>query len=306
MNRRSLQLSVLIALTIFIFAPAAASGHIATKGTAIDSGEKVQAASSMEYEFPPAPQERTRDACERISRFCDWLTTRGALVEKDSEEESDTATTTSTTDSNELEIAHVEAIRADEDEDEDEGSDDAESSNEESNASSSNGTQNRSVVGWQSATIGSFQQQTSPDPVKLEVPSLSISADVTGVGIGANREMVVPDDYNTVGWYRYGPRPGDEGSSVIAGHLDDAFGRSVFFDLQYIDIGEYVHITMDDGEVRSFQVTATVSYDSQNLPREIFTREGRPQLALLTCGGKWDSSAGRYTETVVVFGMPVD
>ncbi len=173
--------------------------------------------------------------------------------------------------------------------------------------SSSANQQNRSVVGWQSASVSALQNEEYPDPVSLEIPSLSISADISGVSIDQNRAMEVPDDFNTVGWYRHGPSPGQDGSSVIAGHLDDYNGRSVFFDLQYIELDATITVGYDDGSRQEFRVTNKDAYDSGNLPTDrLFRREGVPVLSLLTCGGTWDSSRGRYSETVVVYAIPVE
>ena len=173
------------------------------------------------------------------------------------------------------------------------------------NGQASNG-ESKSAVGWQSASINALNQERSATPVALNVPSLSITADVAGVGIASDKSMQVPDDYNTVGWYRHGPAPGENGSSVIAGHLDDSRGRSVFYDLQDIETGEVVEIEFDDGTRSTFKVTDKRSYDAGNIPADrIFSRDGDPRLALITCGGRWDSSAGRYTETVVVYAEPV-
>lgn len=296
MNRRNLQLSILCGLLIALMIPVSIASSQALEsrvssgdwtrsvGTTLQSEtgsyDATRTASSMEYEFPAPPPERERTDCERISRFCDWLAHYGALIENDDE-----------TDDSSSPVVPDDVADGDDE--------------TTANGSPESTGENRSIVGWQSASVSTIQANTSPDPATLQIPSLSISANVSDVGIDQNREMEVPNDFNTVGWYRYGPRPGDNGSSVFAGHLDDAQGRSVFFDLQYVEIGAEISIAMEDNSVRDFVVTAKVAYDSQNLPAEIFTREGKPQLALLTCGGDWDSSAGRYTETVVVFAAPV-
>jgi sortase (surface protein transpeptidase) len=169
-----------------------------------------------------------------------------------------------------------------------------------------NAGQNRSVVGWSSASISSANTSKHPDPIMLDVPSLGISAEIKGVGTDSNRAMEVPDDFNTVGWYRYGPSPGEPGNSVIAGHLDDHRGRSVFFDLQYVEVGSKISVTYEDGSDQEFRVSEKRAYDAGNLPStRLFNRDGNPALALITCGGSWDSSAGRYSETVVVYAEPV-
>jgi sortase A len=161
-------------------------------------------------------------------------------------------------------------------------------------------------VTWSSGSISELAATARVEPTGLEVPSLGIEARVAGVGVDSDRKMEVPDDFNTVGWYRYGPTPGSAGNTVIAGHLDDARGRSVFFDLQNVEIGADVIVRLENGDAARFRVREKVSYDAGNLPSgEIFSREGDPALALITCSGTWDRSNGRYSETMIVYADPV-
>ena len=44
-----------------------------------------------------------------------------------------------------------------------------------------------------------------------------VGAAVVPVGLAPNRQMEVPAAAD-VGWYRLGPRPGDNGSAVLAAH----------------------------------------------------------------------------------------
>src|SRR3989344_1071244 len=60
---------------------------------------------------------------------------------------------------------------------------------------------------------------TSSLPVRLQIPKLSIDADVQRVGIGKKGNMAVPTNYSDVGWYRYGTVPGQLGSAVVDGHI---------------------------------------------------------------------------------------
>ena len=227
--------------------------------------------SSPETETSNQPPSRDLFTCARASRLCEWYANRSDKGQN-SNEDSDSGPVASDRDRNE----------------------------------SSGSQENRSVVGWQSASISSLQSEQYPDPKSLDIPSLSISADISGVGIDLNREMQVPDEFNTVGWYRHGPSPGQDGSSVIAGHLDDYSGRSVFYDLQYIELDAIITVGFEDGSSKEFRVTNKDSYDAGNLPSDsLFRRDGVPVLSLLTCGGSWDSSLGRYSETVVVYAVPV-
>src|SRR5688572_8435793 len=61
----------------------------------------------------------------------------------------------------------------------------------------------------------------APPPTRLEIPSLGIDAAVQEVGITKKGTMGVPRGYDEAGWYKYGAAPGELGSAVLAGHLDN-------------------------------------------------------------------------------------
>ena len=52
-------------------------------------------------------------------------------------------------------------------------------------------------------------------------PPWGVDAAVDPVGVEPDGQMTLPADVDRVGWYRFGPAPGDDGSAVIAGHVDD-------------------------------------------------------------------------------------
>ena len=59
-------------------------------------------------------------------------------------------------------------------------------------------------------------------PATLTIPSLSVEASVKPVDV-VGGELQVPEDPQTVGWWRSSAAPGAEGgSTVIDGHIDSA------------------------------------------------------------------------------------
>lgn len=164
---------------------------------------------------------------------------------------------------------------------------------------------NASVVGWSSASISNFHTGQNTAPYSITIPSLDVEARIEGVGADPGGEMIIPNSRNTVGWYEHGPIPGDPGSAVIAGHYDDHRGRGVFYDLKKVKAGATIRVAMQDGATWRFEVVETVSYDNDRIPADrLFSREGDPTLAMVTCGGRFDRSTGQYAETLVVFAVP--
>jgi sortase (surface protein transpeptidase) len=160
--------------------------------------------------------------------------------------------------------------------------------------------------GVRSARIADLDQAPTVVPVRLRIPSIGVDAPVVAVDVEPDGEMEVPDDVRDAGWYRHGPAPGEPGAAVIAGHVDSREqGRGAFFDLRRLDVGAQVKVTDADGNVQRFDVVARRTYDKAGLPADaLFTREGRPQLVLITCGGDFDREARSYRDNVVIYAQP--
>lgn len=108
------------------------------------------------------------------------------------------------------------------------------------------------------------------------------------------------------GWYVHGPSPGaPAGSAVIAAHVDYDGTAGVFFDLRQVGIGDSVTVTDDLGTTRNFTVTERFQVGKADLPTaDLFRRDGRPTLTLITCGGAFDESDRRYADNIVVRAVP--
>jgi sortase (surface protein transpeptidase) len=105
--------------------------------------------------------------------------------------------------------------------------------------------------------------------------------------------MEIPEDVATVGWYELGVAPGEDGSAVIAGHVDSRTqGRGAFYDIGQLDVGDEATVTHDDGATSDWRVTGRTTYPKDEAPlAELFRRGGDPQLVLITCGGEFDAGA---------------
>ena len=143
-------------------------------------------------------------------------------------------------------------------------------------------------------------------PAVLELPGRGVTAPVESVGTGPGGGMVIPEQVRTVGWWAPGVLPGGTaGSAVIAGHVDSATqGLGVLAVLPQLVAGEPVVVRGPDGRAATYRVAARREYGKQDLPREVFRRDGDPQLVLITCGGVFDPVAGSYESNIVVYAVP--
>ncbi len=147
-------------------------------------------------------------------------------------------------------------------------------------------------------------QRPAPPPVRLIIKNdrLDVDAAVEYVGLTPDGAMDVPKKWEDVAWYRLGPVPGQQGNSVIAGHLDSTTGPAVFWKLRDIKIGDVVSVIDEDGHKINFKVTKIQSYFDEDAPLyDIFGPTDKSRLNLITCDGSWDPKAKRYDKKLVVF-----
>lgn len=143
------------------------------------------------------------------------------------------------------------------------------------------------------------------EPVRLEILSIGVDAQVTPLGVDEDGEVQVPPlAYPMVtGWYHRGPSPGELGAAVILGHLDAApAGPAVFYDLGRVKPGAQVAVGRDDGRTAVFTVEEVRSYQKDSFPHEkVYGPVQRAELRLVTCGGPFEGDA--YRDNVVVFAV---
>lgn len=141
-------------------------------------------------------------------------------------------------------------------------------------------------------------------PHRLIIPSLHIDAPVTPVGKNRVGNMAVPEDYDTVAWYKPGYQPGEVGNAVLAGHLDDSLGRAgVFEQLGKLEIGETFSIVNKEGEELTFRVTEKNVYDYRTAPlEEIFGPSDTSSVHLISCQGEWLNELNTYRDRTVITG----
>jgi hypothetical protein len=139
-------------------------------------------------------------------------------------------------------------------------------------------------------------------PISLQIPSISLSVRLSTLGLNVDGSVQVPTDVAEPGWFRLGPSPGQIGSAVILGHVDSSQGPGVFFQLRTLLPGEQVQVSLADGAVATFAVTAVEQYSKAQFPsRLVYASQGTSELQLVTCGGTFDPQTGHYLSNVVVF-----
>jgi hypothetical protein len=146
---------------------------------------------------------------------------------------------------------------------------------------------------------------TAAAPRSVRIEAIGVDAPIVGVGVRPDtNELDIPGDGDVVVWFRDGARPGEDGSAVLAAHVDWARRPAAFYDLVELPLGSAVVVAAEDGVEHRFVVSARRSYPKGELPLDVFRRRGPSVLTLITCGGSFDDEARSYRENVVVEAVP--
>jgi Sortase domain len=127
-------------------------------------------------------------------------------------------------------------------------------------------------------------------PVRLLIPAIELTADVTTIGLGAdgNLDVPPPTEDAVACWYQGSPTPGETGSAVIVGHVEPVFAR-----LRLLRPGDEVSVGRADGSVVPFLVSGIAVYPKDHFPgNRLAGPRDYPALTLMTCGGVSRSAHG--------------
>lgn len=138
-------------------------------------------------------------------------------------------------------------------------------------------------------------------PVRVIIRPIGVNAAVTPEGTDAAGALEMPPltAQNLAGWWDGGAAPGQDGPAVIAGHVDNASGPLVFWNLRLLKPGDTV--VTEPGNLR-FTVTRVSQVGKQAFPTDaVYGPTPDPELRLVTCGGTFDATTGHYLSDVIVY-----
>lgn len=139
-------------------------------------------------------------------------------------------------------------------------------------------------------------------PVSVRIPAIGVDAPLVRLGLDAHGALEVPRSFHKAGWWTGGPRPGERGPAVIAGHVDSINGPAVFFRLELLHPGNAVIVRRRDGTRVRFTVRRIARYAKARFPaRLVYGPTDRPELRLITCSGTFDRATGHYLDNTVVY-----
>lgn len=159
----------------------------------------------------------------------------------------------------------------------------------------------------------------SGHPVRVVIPSIGTDARVIPVGAAGpgGGALSIPQSVNEVGWWNgvytsssgtvreKVPAPGQPGVALLAGHVDSSVeGPGALYHLDRLKPGATVTVIVGHGKATHWKVTRIQTVLKSELPAALFVNQGKPRLALVSCGGPFDSATGHYLDNIIAWGAP--
>lgn len=141
-------------------------------------------------------------------------------------------------------------------------------------------------------------------PKRLIIPSINVNVAIDYVGLTADGSMDIKANPEIVGWYMLGPRPGDKGNAVIAGHYGwEANGTpAIFNNIQKLNKGDELSVIDQKGQTFTFVVREIRKYSPEADASAVFkSKDNSSHLNLITCNGVWVNDKQSYSNRLVVF-----
>lgn len=155
-----------------------------------------------------------------------------------------------------------------------------------------------------SAGMITVLKKSAPIPVRLKIAKIKVDAAIEQMGLTIGGDMDAPAGPRTVGWYRYGPAPGEIGSAVLDGHYGTWKNgeRSVFDNLGKLKKGDVIEVVDAAGASFNFAVRESRNYLPEADATAVFkSSDGLAHLNIITCEGTYNPKTKTYSQRLVVF-----
>ncbi|MGW3106548.1 class F sortase [Streptomyces sp. NPDC001100] len=160
--------------------------------------------------------------------------------------------------------------------------------------------------------VGTFGKAPAALPYsvadRVRIPAIRVDAPVMPVGLDADGWVGAPppEDPNLAGWFTGAVSPGEKGTAVVVGHVDNKMGPAVFYGLGALKKGNRVEVERKDGKTAVFEIYGIEVFEKSNFPGDrVYASKGTPELRVITCGGGFSKQNG-YDGNVVVFARLVE
>ncbi|MBB4901951.1 class F sortase [Streptomyces griseomycini] len=159
-----------------------------------------------------------------------------------------------------------------------------------------------------STAAGAVQPLPYAVPDRVRIPAIQVDAPIMPVGLDAEGwvDAPPPQDPNLAGWFTGAVAPGEKGTAVVVGHVDNHQGPAVFYGLGALKKGQLVEVARKDAKTAVFEVYGIEVFAKNNFPGDrVYASKGTAELRVITCGGAFSEQNG-YDGNVVAFARLVE
>ncbi|MFB8244376.1 class F sortase [Streptomyces sp. NPDC001046] len=145
-------------------------------------------------------------------------------------------------------------------------------------------------------------------PARVGIPAIQVDAPIIPVGLDPDGWVGAPppEDPNLAGWFTGAVTPGEKGTAVVVGHVDNQQGPAVFYGLGALKQGNRVEIARQDGRTAVFEIYGVEVFAKDDFPGDrVYGSKGAAELRVITCGGGFTEQDG-YAGNVVAFARMVE
>ncbi len=140
------------------------------------------------------------------------------------------------------------------------------------------------------------------EPKKIKIKQISVDAFIQKAGVDQKNQVAVPNNVHLAGWYNQSQKPGQNGLSIIAGHVTGKTSDGVFKQLGVLKAGDMFEIELGNGEVKSYKVIETKQVKEAESAGVLFSQNPKvkSQVNLITCGGTFNKTTNQYDDRIIV------
>lgn len=144
-------------------------------------------------------------------------------------------------------------------------------------------------------------------PRSIRIESVGISGLVQAVSTTKTRAMAAPSNIYVAGWYSGSVKPGEPGLAILDGHMTGRYADGIFKRLHEVQPGAVIVIELGNKVVKTFKVVDQTTLPDEQAAAYLFKKRADIpiQLNIITCGGEYNRTTGRYADRVIVVAQAV-
>jgi LPXTG-site transpeptidase (sortase) family protein len=140
------------------------------------------------------------------------------------------------------------------------------------------------------------------EPKYISLPTIGAQGFIQKMGIDQNNQVAAPNNVNLAGWYVNSVLPGQQGLSIIDGHVDGLSSPGIFKNLNKLKVADQFTVERGDGTVLTYRVRYINSVNAEDAVKTLFSQEPTvvSELNIITCGGTFNRTSKSYEQRIVV------